>query len=100
MGKLENRSSRIIYHKLISRIDTVKNDPRYAFMFDNANVGGDTMAEVISHLFRLPANGRPMTVMQLAGFPADVYDSVVSVLCRMAFEFVLSDDDSLPILVL
>ena len=61
MGKLENRSSRIIYHKLISRIETVRNDPRYAFMFDNANVGGDTMAEVISHLFRLPANGRPMT---------------------------------------
>src|SRR6202012_249749 len=40
MGKLENRSSRIIYHKLISRIETVRNDPRYAFMFDNANVGG------------------------------------------------------------
>src|ERR1700694_5870725 len=48
MGKLENRSSRIIYHKLISRIETVRNDPRYTFMFDNANVGGDTMAEVIS----------------------------------------------------
>src|SRR3954466_14076496 len=85
MGKLENRSSRIIYHKLISRIEAVRNDPRYAFMFDNANVGGDTMAEVISHLFRLPANGKPMTVMQLAGFPAEVIDSVVSVLCRMAF---------------
>src|SRR3954452_3584556 len=61
MGKLENRSSRIMYHKLISRIETVRNDPRYTFMFDNANVGGDTMAEVVSHLFRLPANGRPMT---------------------------------------
>ena len=42
MGKLENRSSRIIYHKLISRIEAVRNDPRYTFMFDNANVGGDT----------------------------------------------------------
>src|SRR5690349_2268480 len=98
MGKLENRSSRIIYHKLISRIDTVKNDPRYAFMFDNANVGGDTMAEVISHLFRLPANGRPMTVMQLAGFPAEVVDSVVSVLCRMAFDFGLWSDGVSPLL--
>src|SRR4029078_4478065 len=53
MGKLDNRSSRIIYHKLISRVDTVKNDPRYAFMFDNANVGGDTTAEGISYLFGL-----------------------------------------------
>jgi uncharacterized protein len=98
MGKLENRSSRIIYHKLISRIETVRNDPRYAFMFDNANVGGDTMAEVISHLFRLPANGRPMTVMQLAGFPAEVIDSVVSVLCRMAFDFGLWSDGVSPLL--
>ncbi|MCO5128988.1 MAG: DUF87 domain-containing protein [Xanthobacteraceae bacterium] len=98
MGKLENRSSRIVYHKLISRIETVRNDPRYAFMFDNANVGGDTMAEVISHLFRLPANGRPMTIMQLAGFPAEVVDSVVSVLCRMAFDFGLWSDGVSPLL--
>jgi uncharacterized protein len=98
MGKLENRSSRITYHKLISRIETVRNDPRYTFMFDNANVGGDTMAEVISHLFRLPANGRPMTIMQLAGFPAEVVDSVVSVLCRMAFDFGLWSDGVSPLL--
>jgi uncharacterized protein len=98
MGKLENRSSRIIYHKLISRVETVRNDPRYAFMFDNANVGGDTMADVISHLFRLPSNGRPMTVMQLAGFPAEVIDSVVSVLCRMAFDFGLWSDGVSPLL--
>ena len=98
MGKLENRSSRIIYHKLISRIETVRNDPRYGFMFDGANVGGDTMAEVVSHLFRLPANGRPMTIMQLAGFPAEVVDSVVSVLCRMAFDFGLWSDGVSPLL--
>ena len=67
-------------------------------MFDNANVGGDTMAEVISHLFRLPANGRPMTIMQLAGFPAEVVDSVVSVLCRMAFDFGLWSDGVSPLL--
>jgi uncharacterized protein len=98
MGKLENRSSRIIYHKLISRIEAVRNDPRYTFMFDNANVGGDTMAEVISHLFRLPANGRPMTIMQLAGFPVEVVDSVVSVVCRMAFDFGLWSDGVSPLL--
>jgi DNA helicase HerA-like ATPase len=98
MGKLENRSSRIIYHKLNSRIETVRNDPRYAFMFDNANVGGDTMAEVVSHLLRLPANGKPMTVMQLAGFPAEVVDSVVSVVCRMAFDFGLWSDGVSPLL--
>src|SRR6266851_2220183 len=70
MGKLENRSSRMIYHKLISRIEGVRNDPRYSFMFDNANVGGDTIVDVMTQLFRLIPNGKPMTIMQLAGFPA------------------------------
>src|SRR5436190_3052352 len=98
MGKLENRSSRISDHKLISRIETGRNDPRYTFMFDNANVCGDTIAEVSSHLFRLPANGRPMTIMRPAGFPAEVVDSVVSVLCRMAFDFGLWSDGVSPLL--
>jgi len=98
MGKLENRSSRLKYSKLISRIETVRNDPRYAFMFANANVGGDTMGEVIGQLFRLPANGKPMTIMQLAGFPAEVVDAVVSVLGRLAFEFGLWSDGAVPLL--
>jgi DNA helicase HerA-like ATPase len=67
-------------------------------MFENANVGGDTMAEVLSQLFRLPTGDRPMTIMQLAGFPAEVVDSVVSVLGRMAFDFGLWSDGSLPLL--
>jgi hypothetical protein len=76
----------------------VRNDPRYSFMFENANVGGDTMGEVLSTLFRLPPNGKPMTIMQLAGFPAEVVDSVVSVLCRMAFDFGLWSDGAVPLL--
>jgi DNA helicase HerA-like ATPase len=98
MGKLENRSMWAKYHRLITRIETARNDPRYSFMFDNANVGGDTMVEVLSQLFRLPPNGMPMTIMQLAGFPAEVVDSVVSVLLRMAFEFGLWSDGAFPLL--
>jgi DNA helicase HerA-like ATPase len=98
MAKLENRSSRMVYHKLIGRIQTFRNHPRYAFMFENANIGGDTMAEILAHLFRLPPEGKPMTIMQLAGFPAEVVDSVVSVLCRMAFDFGLWSDGVAPLL--
>ena len=98
MGKLENRNSRMVYHKLIGRIQTFRNHPRYAFMFENANIGGDTMAEILGNLFRLPPDGKPMTIMQLAGFPAEVVDSVVSVLCRMAFDFGLWSDGVAPLL--
>jgi len=98
MGKLENRSSRAVHHKLLSRIQTVRNHPRYAFMFENANLGGDTMADILAQLFRLPPDGKPMTIMQLAGFPAEVIDAVVSVLCRMAFDFGLWSDGVAPLL--
>lgn len=98
-GKLENRASITLFNRLLSRIEAVRNDARYGFMFDGANVGGDTMVDVIGQLFRLPADGRRMTIMQLAGFPAEVVDSVVSVLCRMAFDFGLWSDGAVPILV-
>ena len=98
MGKLENRSRTAIYNKLIQRIQTFRNHPRYTFMFENATVGGDTMVDTLSHLFRIPSNGKPMTIMQLAGFPAEVVDSVVSVLSRMAFDFGLWSDGASPLL--
>jgi hypothetical protein len=46
----------------------------------------------------MPPNGVPMTIMQLAGFPAEVVDSVVSVLSRMAFDFGLWSDGASPLL--
>ena len=99
MGKLENRAAFAKYHRLITRIDMVNNDPRYRFMFHNANVGGDTMVDVLSELFNLPDHTGPMTVMQLAGFPSEVVDSVVSVLCRMAFELGLWSGGAIPLLM-
>ncbi|MBX6327340.1 MAG: ATP-binding protein [Pseudolabrys sp.] len=98
MGKLENRATHAVYHRLIGRIRTVRNHPRYAFMFENANLGGDTMAETLGQLFRIPPQGKPMTIMQLAGFPAEVIDAVVSVLSRMAFDFGLWSEGAAPLL--
>jgi DNA helicase HerA-like ATPase len=98
MGKLENRSSRMNYHRLITRIETIRNDPRYGFMFENANVGGDTMVELLIQLFRLEPSGKPITIMQLAGLPVEVVDAVVCALCRLAFDFGLWSDGAIPML--
>jgi len=98
MGKLENRSSWMKYHRLVSRIESLGHDSRYTFMFNNVFIE-DLMVDVIGDLFRLPIAGQPITVMQLAGLPAEVVDSVVSVVCRMAFEFGVWSDGAAPILV-
>ena len=98
MGKLENRATRMHCHRLLARLDALQQRPRYGFMFENANVGGDTMADILTNLFRLEPNGQPITVMQLAGLPAEVIDAVVCVVCRMAFDFGLWSDGAMPLL--
>jgi uncharacterized protein len=98
MGKLENRSSWMKYNRLLNRIDSLGQDSRYAFMFDSVFVE-DMMSAVLADLFRLPINDQPITVMQLAGFPAEVVDSVVSVMCRLAFELGMWADGAVPVLV-
>ena len=98
MGRLENRGARMHYHRLLTRIETIRNDPHYAFMFENANVGGDTMGELLCTLFRLDSADKPISVMQMAGLPPETIDAVVCVLCRLAFDFGVWSEGAVPLL--
>lgn len=98
MGKLENRALVSTYNRLAARIKAVVGDPRYGFMFGELTVT-DNMADVLGHIFRIPANDKRISIMQLAGFPVEVVDSVVSVLARMAFDFGLWSDGAFPLLL-
>ena len=99
MGKLENRSSGMSHHRLAMRIEMLRNDPRYEFMFKNANLGGDTMAQVLCQVFSLESEEQPLTILKLASLPDEVVDAVVCVLARLAFDFALWSDGALPILL-
>ena len=99
MGKLENRDIAVQYQRLLLRLNAVRKNPRYAFIFDESDVDGDSMIDILSQLFRLQSGSRPMTIMQLAGFPTEIFDALVSVLFRLAFEFGLWSDGALPLLI-
>jgi DNA helicase HerA-like ATPase len=99
MGKLENRATRMVHHRLMARIEAIRNDPRYAFMFENANVGGDTMAAVLGQLFSVNASNNGIALLKLACFPGEVVDAVVCVVLRLAFEFGLWSDGGAPLLI-
>jgi DNA helicase HerA-like ATPase len=99
MGKLENRASGMSHHRLMMRIETIKNDPRYEFMFKHANLGGDTLAAVLSQVFSLESETQPLTILKLASLPDEVVDAVVCVLARLAFDFALWSDGAIPILI-
>jgi DNA helicase HerA-like ATPase len=99
MGKLENRAIALQYQRLLLRMNAIRRNPRYGFLFDEVNGGEDSMVDVLCRLLRLQQDGQPLTVLQLAGFPAEVLDVVVSVLFRMAFDFGLWSDGALPVLM-
>ena len=88
MGKLDNPDKITTYLRLKSRLESLSNDKRYAFMFAGVVVR-DTMAQILSRLLRLPVAGKPLTIVDLSGVPSEVVDVVVSVLCRMIFDFAL-----------
>lgn len=99
MGKLENRATRMVHHRLMARIEAIRNDPRYGFMFEGANIGGDTMAAVLGQLFAVNTNRQGVTVLKLAEFPGEVVDAVVCVVLRLAFEFGLWSEGGTPLLI-
>jgi len=98
MGKLENGDVAVAYQRLLIRIEAARKNPRYAFIFEDGD-GGDTMAGVLSQVLRLQDDGKPMSILQLAGFPAETMEVVVSVLFRLAFEFGVWSDGLSPLLI-
>jgi DNA helicase HerA-like ATPase len=96
MGKLENRKDLAPYRSLKHRIETISQDGRYAFMFGSRTVF-DSMAQVLGRLFRVPVNNKPITILELTGIPSEVVNVVVSVLCRMTFDFALWSEGQVPV---
>lgn len=99
IGRLEGRSEKPHLRSLKQRVIMAINDPRFHFMF-SSNTINDTIVETMSHIFRIPGNGRPITAFQLAGIPSEVVNSVASVLCRMAFEIALWGNGGIRLLLL
>ena len=99
LGKLDQRFSRSDLRALRFRVEGLNRDPRFRFMFGRPVVEDD-IAKVISRLFRIPTQGLPITIVQLAGLPNEVVNPVVSVLARLAFEIAFWCSGNYEIVVL
>jgi len=88
MGKLERAGDTLPYQRLKQKLDELKADPRYTFMFSGMLVS-DSMPSFLSRLFRLPANGRPISIVDVSGVPSEITSVVVSVLARMVFDYAI-----------
>ena len=96
MGKLENKRDLSPYRALKTRLETITLDPRYAFMFGSLTIY-DSMAQVLGRMFRVPVNSKPITILELTGLPTEIVNVVVSVLCRMTFDFALWSEGQVPV---
>jgi DNA helicase HerA-like ATPase len=97
-GSLEPRFDRVHLRMLKVRLDSLMNDPRFVFMFGRGGVE-DNFAQVLARLFRLPAEGKPISIVNLSGLPSDVLNAVVSVLARLAFDVAYASDGGLQVLL-
>jgi hypothetical protein len=100
MGKLDKGTNSIPYMRIKTKLDELKGDPRYQFMFSGVLVG-DTMAEFIAKIFRLPASGKPISIVDVSGVPSEVTSTVVAVLGRLIFDFAIwaRDEETRPVLL-
>jgi hypothetical protein len=100
MGKLDKAGSTAPYMRVKGKIDEIKADPRFQFMFSGMLVG-DTMAEFITKIFRMPSRGKPISIIDVSGVPSDITSTVVAVLSRMVFDFAIwaRDEKTRPILL-
>jgi DNA helicase HerA-like ATPase len=96
MGKLENKRDLSPYRNLKTRLEIITLDPRYAFMFGSLTIY-DSMAQILGRVFRVPVNDKPITILELTGLPTEIINVVVSVLCRMTFDFALWSEGRVPI---
>ncbi len=100
LGMLEGKADKPILKSLEYRLQSIADDPRFRFMFDQTNGnGGDIMEQIISKIFRVPHNDRPICVLEMSGLPTEVVNSVVSILSRMAFEIAMNSDGGIQTLV-
>jgi DNA helicase HerA-like ATPase len=91
MGKFNKADGAGPYLSLISRIESLRSDRRFAFMFESLTVR-DNMRQIMAQLLRIPAGGKPITIIDISGVPSEVVDVVVSVLFRLVFELAAWSD--------
>jgi DNA helicase HerA-like ATPase len=97
MGRLDKPDTSMPYLRLRTRLESLRDDRRFSFMFSDWLVGQDALSQIVGRLLRIPVSGKPLTIMDLSGVPSEIADVVVSLSCRLIFDFaVWSDRGRMP----
>ena len=86
-NKPSQQSRQESHIKVISKIKSLQQDKRFSFLVRPDSEVNDQLTELVSEYFSIPVDQHPLAIIDLSGVPSDVVDVVVSVLCRMIFDF-------------
>lgn len=100
MGKLDNPETLTPYLRLKNKLDELRRDSRFGFMFSGMLVN-DTLNTIIGELLRFPVNNKPVSTIDLSGVPSEIVNVVVSIISRAVFDFAVwsRGNDARPILL-
>ncbi len=99
MGALNRPESVAAYQTVKARILALQTDTRFSFVFGASLSLRDDMSDVLSQLFRIPVKGQPVTIIDISGVPSEVLNVVISLICRLTFDFSLWSETPIPITI-
>jgi len=92
VGKLNKADGAISYLRLRSRLESLREDRRFSFLFSDTLEKQDSLSKLVGSLLSIPVAGKPLTIIDLSGVPSEIADVVVSLSCRVMFDFTLWSD--------
>ena len=100
MGKLDNPETLTPYLRLKNKVDELRRDTRFGFMFSGM-LATDNLSAIIGNLLRFPVDNKPVSTIDLSGVPSEIVNVVVSVISRAVFDFAVwsRGNDARPILL-
>lgn len=87
-GRLEKLADASRYVQLRLAVEQHFADPRFGFIF-NADFWNLTLENLLGQLLRIPAEGQPISIIDLAGVPTEIVNVVVSTLSRLVLDYAI-----------
>ncbi len=88
VGRMEKLGETRHYIRLGLKIKQMAADRRFRFIFDD-QLFFTSLSDLISNILRLPAEGQPISVIELSRAPSEILNVVVAVLARLVFNYAI-----------
>jgi DNA helicase HerA-like ATPase len=87
-GRLEKQADASHFTQLRLAIERRFNDPRFSFIF-NRDFFNLSLEGFLGDLLRIPGDGKPVSIIDLAGVPTEVVNLIVGTLSRLTLDYAI-----------